>query len=264
MNTIDLVELGRMFNNTWEKPTPLFQDDQHAVYWLGVPEPSAFRCNTYLIVDGQEALLVDPGGRGSFEFVRMRVGQIIPPHKVSGLIVCHQDPDVAASMVDWLTLYPEIRIITSIRTNILLRHYGSRDYSYISINENPVYTFESGKRLKFLEAPFLHFPGAFATWDETSKFLFSGDVWAAIDTEWRLVVEDFCNHIAKMNLFHLDYMASNIATRGFVKSLVPYDINAILPQHGSVIPKKFVHKAMEYLENLVCGLDLIYPRDDNG
>ena len=100
MNTIDLVELGRMFNNTWEKPTPLFQDDQHAVYWLGVPEPSAFRCNTYLIVDGQEALLVDPGGRGSFEFVRMRVGQIIPPHKVSGLIVCHQDPDVAASMVD--------------------------------------------------------------------------------------------------------------------------------------------------------------------
>lgn len=60
MNTIDLVELGRMFTGNCDKPTPLYQDDQHTVYWLGAPEPAAFRCNTYLIVDGQEAILVDP------------------------------------------------------------------------------------------------------------------------------------------------------------------------------------------------------------
>ena len=46
MITIDLVELGRMFTGNCDKSTP--------------PEPSAFRCNTCLIVDGQEAILVDP------------------------------------------------------------------------------------------------------------------------------------------------------------------------------------------------------------
>ena len=259
MNTIDLVELGRMFTGNCDRPTPLFQDDQHAVYWLGVPEFTAFRCNTYLIVDGQEAILVDPGGHGAFDFVKMRVAQILPTEKVSSLIVCHQDPDVAASMVNWLTLGPSIKIITSVRTNILLPHYGKSNYFFVNINENPVYVFESGRKLKFIESPFLHFPGAFATYDETSKFLLSGDVWASIDMEWRLVVDDFSRHELKLSLFHLDYMASNIAARGFVNRLRHFELNAILPQHGSIIPKKYVQNALEYLNQLKCGLDLIYP-----
>ena len=259
MNTIDLVELGRMFSGNCDKPTPLFQDDQHTVYWLGVPEMTAFRCNTYLIVDGQEAILVDPGGRGSFEFVKMRVAQVLPPEKVRALIVCHQDPDVAASMVDWLIINPAVQIITSIRTNILLHYYGNSNYSFVNINDTPTYTFESGRSLTFIESPFLHFPGAFTTYDNTSKFLFSGDVWASIDVEWRLVVEDFEKHEQKMNLFHLDYMASNIASRGFVNRLRNAELNAIMPQHGSVIPRKYIHQALEYMKNLRCGLDLIYP-----
>ncbi|MEI6683399.1 MAG: MBL fold metallo-hydrolase [Bacteroidota bacterium] len=259
MNTIDLVELGRTFTGNCDKPTPLYQDDQHTIYWLGVPELSAFRCNTYLIVDGHEAIIVDPGGRGAFDFVKMRVAQILAPEKITALIVCHQDPDVAASMVDWLTTNPDIRIITSVRTNILLHHYGKLNYSFVNINENPHYIFESGKKLRFYEAPFLHFPGAFTTWDETSRFLFSGDIWASIDPEWRLVVDDFSRHEMKMNLFHLDYMAGNIAAKGFVKSLKNVEVNAILPQHGSILPKKLVLKALDYLHNLKCGLDLIYP-----
>jgi flavorubredoxin len=259
MNTIDLVELGRMFTGNCDKPTPLFQDDQHAVYWLGIPEMTAFRCNTYLVVDGQEAIVVDPGGKNAFDFIRMRVAQVLPVEKVTAMVVCHQDPDVAASMVDWLNLDSSIRIITSIRTNILLMHYGRSNYSFVNINENPVYQFESGRQMKFIESPFLHFPGAFTTYDETSKFLFSGDIWASIDLEWRLVVGDFIRHEVKLDLFHIDYMASNVAARGYVNRLRNIELNAILPQHGSIIPKKHVQKALDYLGNLKCGLDLIYP-----
>ena len=161
-------------------------------------------------------------------------------------------------MVDWLSLDASIKIITSIRTNILLLHYGKSNYSFVNINENQFYTFESGRQLKFIESPFLHFPGAFTTYDETSRFLLSGDIWASIDMEWRLVVDDFVQHEMKLSLFHLDYMASNIAARGFVGRLRNMDINAILPQHGSIIPKKHVQKALDYLNNLKCGLDLIY------
>jgi flavorubredoxin len=259
MNTIDLVELGRMFMERYDKPTPLFQDNQHAVYWLGVPEDSAFRCNTYLVVDEQEAIIVDPGGHGSYEFIRNRVAQILPPEKVAALIVCHQDPDVAASMTDWLAFNPKMKVITSVRTNILLPHYGCSDYTFVNINENPIWFFPSGRQMRFIESPFLHFPGAFSTFDEVTGFLFSGDVWASIDMDWRLVVEDFNRHELKLSLFHIDYMASNIAARGFVDRLRSIEISAILPQHGSIIPRKFVPRALEYLRDLKCGLDLIYP-----
>jgi flavorubredoxin len=77
--------------------------------------------------------------------------------------------------------------------------------------------------------------------------------------DWRLVVEDFSRHELKLSLFHIDYMASNLAARGFIERIRGIDIKAILPQHGSIIPQKFIPKAKHYLENLKCGLDLIYP-----
>ena len=77
--------------------------------------------------------------------------------------------------------------------------------------------------------------------------------------DWRLVVDDFSRHELKLNLFHIDYMASNIAARGFVARLRNIELNALLPQHGSIIPKKHVAKALSYLHDLKCGVDLIYP-----
>jgi flavorubredoxin len=258
MNTIDLVEVGRLFLEKYDKPTALYSSGQHAVYWLGMPEDTAFRCNTYLIVDGQEALIVDPGGAQSYAFIKMRIEQILPAESVNAIIVCHQDPDVAASMVQWLDFNPEIKVITSVRTNILLPHYGRIDYTFININESYEYYFLTGNKLKFIEAPFLHFPGAFVTIDNESSFLFSGDIWASIDMDWKLIVDDFNKHELKLSLFHIDYMASNVACRGFLQRFGQYQPEAILPQHGSIIPKIFVSRAFDYLRKLKCGLDLIY------
>jgi flavorubredoxin len=88
--------------------------------------------------------------------------------------------------------------------------------------------------------------------------LLSGDIFAALDLDWTLTVNDFSEHIAKMDLFHMDYMASNLAARGFVRRLDGIELDGILPQHGSVIKKDHVPLALDYLENLRCGLDIIY------
>jgi flavorubredoxin len=241
-----------------DTPTCLFLDGEHAVYWLGNLEESAFRCNVYLIVDQGVAIIVDPGNRAFFELVKGRVAQIVDPTRVTGMIVCHQDPDVAASMIDWLDLNPEMLVMTSPRTNVLLPHYGRGDYNYYDTSENPRFRLPSGSDLQFIEAPFLHFPGAFTTYDSVSKFLFSGDIWAALDLDWQLVVDDFDAHVPQLDLFHIDYMASNIAARGFVRRLNGVEITAILPQHGSIIDSANVPAALDYLENLQCGVDCIY------
>jgi flavorubredoxin len=225
---------------------------------LGIDDETAFRCNAYLIKDGHEYFVIDPGSRSFFEQVKSRVAQITDPLNVSGIIVCHQDPDVAASMVDWLELNENITIYSTARANVLLPHYGRSDYSFYDVSENPIYTFKSGRELKFIEAPFLHFPGAFTTYDLTSKFLFTGDIFAALDTSWNLVVDDFEEHKMNLDLFHIDYMASNIAARGFVRRVENIEIEAILPQHGSIISSKDVKEALKYLNELKCGLDLIY------
>lgn len=242
-----------------KQPTPLYQDGDRGVYWLGITDETAFRCNTYLIKDQGEVILVDPGSRAFFDQVRARTAQIVDPARVTGMILCHQDPDVAASMVDWLDVNPEMRVFSSPRTHVLLPHYGRADYRAYDVVDAPRFDLPSGGFLQFVEAPFLHFPGAFATYDSRSGYLYSGDVWAALDTNWRLIVKTFDEHVPKLDLFHIEYMASNIAVRGFVRALDGLSIKAILPQHGSIIGPAHVAAALRYLEELQCGTDLLYP-----
>ena len=76
-----------------EKPFLLAEAGNHKIYWLGIPEDNAFRTNTYLVIDNNEALLIDPGNRSYFNFIRDRVAMITDPASVYGMVLCHQDPD---------------------------------------------------------------------------------------------------------------------------------------------------------------------------
>ncbi len=257
MDTTQLARLPRQIPDNLDQPTPLFDNqDGHAVYWLGLPEITAFRSNVYLILDGDEAVLIDPGHRSYFDLICERVKQIVPLQQISGMILCHQDPDVAGAMAQWLDVNPQMDITTSLRAHILLPAYGQEHYRFFNIEES--YRLASRGKLQFIEAPFLHSPGAFATYDDESRFLFSGDIWAALDMDWTLLVQNFEAHREKLNIFNQDYMAGNIATRNFVQRLDGFAISAILPQHGAIFPEQHVAAALDYMRELRCGLDLLY------
>jgi signal transduction histidine kinase len=238
-----------------KSPVLLFSDEEHEVYWLGVPE----NANIYLIKSAEEALVVDPGIQACFIEARDRVKQILDPVKVSGIIINHQNPDVATSITQWSQVNPQMMVVTSPRINALLPCYGVDGYSWHNVVDEPVFTFSSGKRIRFIEAPYLHFAGAFTSFDEASGFLFSGDIWAAIQLKWQLIVTDFDAHKPVLDLFHRDHMSSNIACRGYIERISNLQINAILPKHGSIIDSAFVGSALHYLESLMCGTDIIYP-----
>lgn len=240
-------------------PTMLFSRGDYAIYWLGITDSTAFRCNSYLICYGEQAILIDPGSSAHMEQIQRRVAQIMPITQVTAILLCHQDPDVAASFPLWLEVNPDACIITSPRAHVLLPHYGRSDYRLHDIELNPRFKICDEHSLQFISAPHLHSPAAFTTFDAKSGFLFSGDIWAALNLEWTLVCEDFAEHCNNMDLFHMDYMASNIAARGFVNKLDGLDIQAILPQHGSIIPQPLVADALNYLRSLRCGTDIEYP-----
>jgi flavorubredoxin len=248
-------------NFDYSGPILLFKEDDHEIYWLGYADNDAFRTNVFLIIDGEEAVIVDPGDKSKFPELISRIKKTGHYDKVKSGIFCHQDPDVCGCIDDCLKEFPRFDIITSQRTNLLLPHYGISNYNYYDsgeINDNKL-TFTSGNELIFIDAYFLHFPGAIATYDKKSGFLFSGDIWASIDYDFKFIVTNFKKHISKLNLFHLDYMSSSVATKGFASKLNDFNITSILPQHGSLISRKYVKKAVKYLEELHCGLDLLYP-----
>lgn len=243
------------------RPVCLFEGD-HAVYWVGSEEPSPFRCNAYLIVDGDRHILMDPGSTvHHFPQVRKRVEQLVPPSSITEIIVHHQDPDLCDSLPSWLELAPQARIIATPRARVLLPYYGfSADVDWLDVSPEDSTTLDLDHgSLVFITAPFLHFPEGYVTYDEVSGFLFSSDIGAAIEKDWRLVATDWERHWQTMIPFHIFYMASNRALKGFLKKIEPFPITAICPQHGSIIPGEHVARAVDSLKNLPCGLDLLYP-----
>ncbi len=246
----------------FDKPVTLYDDGKHAVYWVGSQERSPFRCNAYLIVNGDTRVLFDPGSSvHHFEQVKERVAAIIPPETVSHIVLHHQDPDLCDSLPDWLEVNPQAILVTTPRARVLLPYYGfSPDVNWLDVSPNDTTALEMGdSELVFLTAPFLHFPEACVTFDTKSGFLLSGDIGAAIEEDWHLIAKDWEAHWKAMVPFHVFYMASNRAIRGFTDKIAPFPITAMLPQHGSLLPAAMVPKAIAALRDLPCGVDLLYP-----
>lgn len=221
------------------------------IYWVGINnKDEGLNCNPYLLIDGDEAILIDPGSVLDFEYVFKKVCNIVPLENIKYVILHHQDPDLCSSVPLFEEKGANFKIVTHWRTKMLVKYYGVKSEYYI-VNEND-YKLElkSGRILSFIQTPYLHFPGAIVTYDKDSRILFSSDLFGSISSEWSLYADD--NYIENMKTFHEHYMPSNAILRPVMEMLLDVDISIIAPQHGSIINKDIV-KYIKTLRDLECG-----------
>lgn len=221
------------------------------IYWVGSKDQiSGLHCNPYLLIDGDEAILIDPGSIHDFETVYQNVIELVPIKNIKYVILHHQDPDFCSSVPLFEKKELNAEIITFWRTELFLKYYGIKSKYYL-VNEND-YKLElkSGRILKFLHTPYLHFPGAIMTYDTKTKVLFSSDVFGAFSRNWELFAGE--KYIEAMKVFHENYMPSNDILRPIMEMLLAMDISCIAPQHGSII-KQDIKKYISVLRDLECG-----------
>jgi len=251
-------------------PVKLFDDPQHQVYWVGIQHGGdEIECNTYLIVDGGEGFLIEPGGHDRYIPVLNKINQVMNAMAITHLLVSHQDPDLCASIPAWIRTNNKIKIVLPSQWTRFLPHYmdwnvsqvAGDNLAYLPVSdEGAVLPFKSGGQLRCISAPYLHSPGNMVMYDSVSGFMFSGDIGAAVfkDGKLRLVVDDWANHVLAMQGFHQRYMSSNRAVLGFIRKVEGLQIRGLLPQHGSIFRGDEVGKFFRWLEQLPVGVDYLY------
>lgn len=232
------------------------------IYWVGGSEQDGgLHCNPYLIVENDEAVLIDPGSVLDFEAVFENVCSLVPLENIKYCILHHQDPDFCSSVPLFEKKGANFKIVTHWRTQTLVKYYGVTSEYYI-VNENDLkLTLKSGRTLGFVLTPYLHFPGAITTYDYKTKVLFSSDLFGAYSFEWNLYAQG--DYIEKMKTFHEHYMPSNSILRPVMEVLLGMDIDIIAPQHGSVIHENVV-QYIKVLRDLECGALLDPVKKDLG
>ena len=228
------------------------------IYWVGYEEKyTNLHCNSYILIDEEEVVFFDPGSIPDFPIIMRKVLEVIDFEKISLIVASHQDPDVCGNMaiVEDIVDNSKLKIAAHSNTARLITHYGLKSDIYVVDDNSYRITLKSGRELEFIYTPFLHSPGAIVTYDKQTKTLFTGDIFGGVSKEWSLFEDE--NLLENMKAFHQLYMPSSKILNSFLKKLDNYDIQRILPQHGSVIEGDSVKNAIDFLKTVPCGIDLI-------
>lgn len=212
--------------------------------------------NEYLVTDGDEAILLDPGGSEIFPAVFSALSAEFDPRKIGKLFASHQDPDVISSLSLWMEFNPEIKCHISWLWQSFIPHFGGNRDTFIPIPDGGADIQVGSRRLQAIPAHYLHSSGNFHLYDPLAKILFSGDVGAAMlpPGDDSLFVEDFDRHIRHAEGFHRRWMGSEKAKRDWCYRASQMDIEMLCPQHGAIYRGAQVRRFIDWFAQLDIGM----------
>jgi flavorubredoxin len=242
-------------DDTYERPVKVAA----GVFWVGFHDVQAgLHCNPYVIIDGDEAVVIDGGSRPDFATVMLKILQSgIIPQQIKALIYQHYDPDLCGSIPNFEdTIQREdLKILSDSENLMFIRHYSVSSPLVPLSKLGFQFEFASGRRLEFIKTPYAHAAGSFVTFDPQTRILFTSDLFGSYGQDWQLYLHLLpecmeCKRDARCirNLpncpvngilhFHKKIMTSTKALRHALQKIaaIPFDILA--PQHGSIIKDK--------------------------
>jgi len=242
------------------------------IYWVGFVDVNAgLYCNPYLVVDGEEAVLIDGGSRAEFSTVMLKILRTgVDPNNIQRLIYQHYDPDLCGNLphLEAIINNPNLKILSHRENNPFINYYSSKSPKQCIETMGFAYEFASGRRLEFIRTPYSHSPGSFITYDCKTKTLFTSDIFGSYDSNWSLHRKLFdrcidCSpqetcplnnkscHLVEIEKFHRRIMTSSKALHYALEQIEKLDIAMIAPQHGSLIESELDRKAViKHLKSL--------------
>lgn len=235
------------------------------IYWVGFYDSgSGLHCNPYLLIDEEDVVLFDPGSIPHFPDVMTKIIDVVSPEDITAIVVHHQDPDVCGNtaIVEDTIDRSDLKLVTQSNNKRLIEHLGVKSEFYLVDKHGYKLTLKSGRVLEFKSAAFLHSPFGIVTYDTKNKALFCSDIFGGMLSEWSLYSDgDFHTSMAR---WHQEIMPSNSILKSFLQNIRKWEIEAILPQHGSILRGDDVAAAFDFLTTLPCAMDLMQEEADEG
>jgi flavorubredoxin len=243
------------------------------VYWIGFHDVhSGLHCNPYLIVDYDEAVVIDGGSRPDFPTVMMKILQTgIAPQQIAALIYQHYDPDLCGSIPNFEDIIDrkDLIIVSDELSTDFIRHYAVSCRISNLEDMNDRHEFSSGRTLRFFKTPHAHSAGSFVTLDSETQILFTSDLFGSYGKHWDLFLrlppeckacmdysscqrgETHCP-IKDILRFHQQLMPSERALKYALERILEIPFTMLAPQHGSIVDDRVIAK---FLFNLLISLD---------
>mgnify|MGYP000865071292 CR=1 FL=1 len=212
------------------------------VYWVGVRDPElrifdlvmttdyGTSYNAYLVKGKEKTALIEVCEDKFFDEYVDKIKPLVNIAEIDYLIMNHTEPDHSEAVARLLDLVPNLAVFASQTALQFLKEISNRNFASHEIKDGEELDL-GGKTLRFINAPFLHWPDTIYTYLVEDKILFSCD--------------SFGSHYPDERLFN-DLMESD-----FVDSYKDY-FDAIIGPF-----KPYVLEALDKIADLP--LDMVAP-----
>lgn len=156
-------------------------------YWVGAQDPKlrvfdiimytpfGTTYNSYVLKGNDKIAVFETVKERCFDQYIERLKSLdIDPEKIDYIIVNHTEPDHAGSVAKLLKIAKNAKVVGSATAIRFLKAIVNGDFEYIVANHNDTLNL-GGKTLRFISAPFLHWPDSMYTYIEEDNILVTCD-----------------------------------------------------------------------------------------
>ena len=225
------------------------------LYWVGALDPDlrifdiimqtnfGTTYNSYLLKGSEKSVIFETVKAKYFDNYISKLKEICNPEKIDYIVVNHTEPDHAGSVEMLLKYAKYAKVVGSKNAIEFLREIINHDFDYIIVEHGD--TLDLGnKTLKFISAPFLHWPDSIYTYIPEDKTLVTcdsfGSHYSFDDILFSKIPENKLNDYQSALLYY--YTAIFSPFKNYVLEAInkikTFEINLILTGHGPVLDKE--------------------------
>jgi anaerobic nitric oxide reductase flavorubredoxin len=220
------------------------------VYWIGLNDRTTdlfegiwpvsqegVTYNSYLLRDEKKVIIDLAKGFKTDEYFE-RIDSLVPLAEIDYIVVNHMEPDHTGAVRALVRIPRRLTIIATEKAReMLAAFYGIRENVRVVGDGEEL---SIGQRtLRFVHAPFVHWPETMVTYDATDRILFSCDAFGGYGALPGAIFDDQCADLVFYEREALRYYVNIVAkfstpTLKAIEKLSGLPIDVIAPSHGLV------------------------------
>jgi flavorubredoxin len=218
------------------------------IYWVGVedwnrrifdaliPLPLGTSYNAYLVVGKEKTALVDTVQSNFAYEMLQKIGKIMDPEKIDYVVMNHAEPDHAGSIPRVMTTAKNAKlVVTKLGVDMAKVFYDVPSEKTIMVKEGDMLDL-GGKMLRFIDAPWLHWPETMFTYCVEDKILFPCDFFGAHIAKSRLYDDEVGDIVLpEAKRYYAEIMMPfPVAIQRALDKVKNFDLKIIAPSHGPI------------------------------
>ena len=234
---------------------------KEGIHWIGVlhPELRIFddlfptehgtTYNSYLIKGSEKIAIVDTV-KGKFTDLYLdKIRSLVDPARVDYIIVNHAEPDHSGSLAYLLDHCPNATVVSTQAAKNFVTNLIHKPFASQVVKEGDTLDL-GGRTLRFIMAPFLHWPDTMFTRLQEENLLFTCDAFGAHYCDVKQIFNDETEDFTSARQFYFDCIFRPFKDKvlAAVEKIRHDVIDMVLPSHGPIIRKE-PWKVIQQFEN---------------